>query len=433
MNPRKTVNTTIQELPPISKHIAWSVFLFILGRWLWPDIYLSIFIETIIQKTRIVGVLWATLAVSKLLLSIPIGYIEDKVNAKYLLVLSKILYIISWICYFFAGIFMSPILLILGVIANWLASPILFTTNMSLLRTFVPSNQSVQAFGLFHTAFHTSYFIGAIIISFLINDIAIEYIYIAVIIFSTLALWSNIATPIPEKISFRKSLNTFFFHDNIYQKVRKDVKSYNFTLYITLILQFLYGLMDYIGFLFIPLLAMTQNLSLSQVAIIFAVMRIPHILSIVYTSLIKKWNTFIIVCICFLVMSLLLWWLVFVHSFPGILLIAFGISTGLAISRPLILWFISQITQSVHRAEITWVQEFVTRLGEICGSLIFAGVVLFIPLNYIFGLIWIIVACVVLRWVSKQNEFHLPRRSIQSAVKHTMTHISDIFSHRRRH
>jgi len=432
MKSRETIKTTIQELPPISKHIAWSVFLFILGRWLWPDIYLSIFIETIIQKTRIVGVLWAVLAISKLLLSIPIWYIEDKVNAKYLLVLSKILYIISGICYFFAGVFMSPILLILAVIANWLASPILFTTNISLLRAFVPSNQSIQAFWLFHTAFHTSYFIGAIIISFLINDISIEYIYIAVIIFSTLALWSNITTPIPEKISFRKSINNFLFHDHIYEKVRKDLKSYDFTLYFTLTLQFLYGLLDYIWFLFIPLLAMTQNLSLSQIAIIFAVMRIPHMLSIIYTSLLKKWNTFIIVCVCFLIMSLLLWWLVFVQSFVGILLIGFGISTGLALSRPLILWFISQITQAVHRAEITWVQEFITRLGEIFGSLLFAGVVLFIPINYVFGIIGAIVITLVIRWLDKQKEFNLPQWNIQTAIKHTVVHISDVFSHRKR-
>ena len=433
MNSRKKVKETIQELPPISKHIAWSVFLFVLGRWLWPDIYLSIFIETIIEKTRIVWVLWAVLATCKLLLSIPIGYIEDKVNAKYLLILSKILFIISGICYFFAWMFMSPILLVIWVITNWLASPILFTTNISLLRTFVPSNQSVQAFSLFHTAFHASYFIGAIIISFLISDISLWYVYIAVIIFSTLALGSSIATPIPEKISFWKSINSFLFHDTIYQKVRKDLKSYNFTLYITLILQFLYGLMEYIGFLFIPLLAITQNLSLAQIAIIFAVMRVPHMLSIIYVSLMKKWNTFITVCISFLIMSLLLWWLVFIHSFTWILLMAFGISTGLAIARPLILWFISQITQAVHRAEITGVQEFVTRLGEICGSLIFAGVVLFLPLNYIFGIIWIIVASIVIRWLSKQDDFHLPKRNIQTAIRYTTTHISDIFSHRKRH
>ncbi|MBQ9553429.1 hypothetical protein IJU97_00205 [bacterium] len=38
--------------------------------------------------------------------------------------------------------------------------------------------------------------------------------------------------------------------------------------------------MNYVGFLFIPIVAIENNLTLSQIAILFAVMRVPYLINV---------------------------------------------------------------------------------------------------------------------------------------------------------
>lgn len=58
------------------------------------------------------------------------------------------------------------------------------------------------------------------------------------------------------------------------------LKSYGWPMYIALAAQGLVSFMNYVGFLFIPIVAIENNLSLSQIAILFAVMRLPYMINI---------------------------------------------------------------------------------------------------------------------------------------------------------
>jgi hypothetical protein len=49
-------------------------------------------------------------------------------------------------------------------------------------------------------------------------------------------------------------------------------------------------MLNYIGFIFVPIVSIANNLSLSQVAIVFAVMRFPYIIDLFVNNFSTKSN-----------------------------------------------------------------------------------------------------------------------------------------------
>ena len=419
----KTIRSNIKHLPETVKYLMVSTFIFVLWRWLGSDIFLSIYIEQIIDKIWIVGVLGAILAATKLLLSIPIGYLNDKTNPKYILIIAKLMYIICGLCYFAAGILESPELLIIGIVLNGLASPILFTTTMSIVREETDNTQATQAFGLFQTATQWSYFVWAIIISFFVDSIPLYYVFLAIVVFSFISMLRTTTIPIQEERGLWKTIDAYIFHQNVYKKVRQDLKEYNITLYLTLFLQFLYGIVDYLWFLFIPLLALSNDLTLWQIALIFAIMRIPHLLSVYFAGTLDKYNQFIVVCTTYITIGLFLWWLAYTKAFVGILALSLCISACLAVLRPILLWFIGRLVENRHKAEITWVQETVTRTGEIVGSIWFALIAQYSTIQRWFFIVWVLLILIAIGTLLQQHLFILPTRNIGTSIRHTAVNI----------
>jgi hypothetical protein len=53
-------------------------------------------------------------------------------------------------------------------------------------------------------------------------------------------------------------------------------------MYVALGAEALVCFMNYVGFLFIPIIALENNLTLSQIAILFAVMKLPYMISVLF-------------------------------------------------------------------------------------------------------------------------------------------------------
>lgn len=58
------------------------------------------------------------------------------------------------------------------------------------------------------------------------------------------------------------------------------LSGYNSKMYVALGSMFLVSLLNYVGFLFIPIVSIENNLNLSQIAIVFAVMKLPYLINI---------------------------------------------------------------------------------------------------------------------------------------------------------
>lgn len=366
-----TIQTTKTAIPREIIHMSIMIFIFMLWRGLGPDVFLGIYIEKIIPYIWIVGVIGAILSWVKLALCIPIGYLDDKVDENILLIVSKLLYAASAICNFFAWLLNIPILLIIGIVLCGLASPIFFTTSYAIIRKLTNADNATKAFGLFNSCLRWGEVIGALTISLVANNLPIHYMFLFLAFFALVTInWKrNNNSQINDR---EKIADTLLHETDIYEKIEHDLRQYNKTMYMTLILQIMYGIINNMTLLFVPIMASINHMSLSQIAILFAVSYIPQVGSYGLSNIRKKYNKFVVSCLALLLIGILLWLFSMTEQFSMLMVIMLGIGTLLATINPLISGFISSITQARHKAEITGVQEFCTRTGEITGSIIMA-------------------------------------------------------------
>ncbi len=423
----RSITYDVLTLPALVKQLSFSLFLFMLWRGLWADVFFSIYITTIVTTTTLVGVLGAVLSACKLLLSVPVGRFYDTINPKLLLIFSKVTYILGGLCYFSAGYFSSPRLLLVGIVCNGIASPVYFTTVYNIVRHQTNHDQATRAFGLVNSAIHAWYFIGALCIAIFINHLPLPYVFLLMIIFTLISLFVNLRFVIHHEKGVWAVINKTILHDHIYHRLWKDLKQYNITLYLTLFLQLLFGILDYVSFLFIPLLGLSNNLPLSHIAIIFAIMRIPYLFSFFFSEWFSRSNKFVLVCGSYIMVWLLLLWLSQVHHFAAMLWLSLLVATWLSLTRPIILWFISQLVQARHRSEITGLQEAVSRVGEIIGALGFALVAEFGSLQLWFLWVGLVVLLAATGILMQQHLFILPKVKRLTVVKNTVLGIVEDF------
>jgi hypothetical protein len=73
------------SIPVSVRFISLSLFLFMFGRWLWWDIFFSIYVEKIVQSVMLVSLIWMLWPVIKLLLVLQIWSLNDNTNRKYVM------------------------------------------------------------------------------------------------------------------------------------------------------------------------------------------------------------------------------------------------------------------------------------------------------------------------------------------------------------
>jgi MFS family permease len=136
---------------------------------------------------------------------------------------------------------------------------------------------------------------------------------------------------------------------------------------------FLVNLLNYVGFLFIPIVAISNQLNLSQIAIVFAVMKAPYLINIFAGKLGDKYSKKLLIAIILVFMSFFYILLGIHENFTIILLLTFAISLGIALLLPLTSALVSSYTQKKDRGVMTGAQDFVSKMGEVIGSLGFGA------------------------------------------------------------
>ena len=119
-------------VPKNVRLISLSVFIFMLGWWIWWDTFYSIFIESIVENVFRVSLIWAILPLVKLFVAPAVWELNDDSDKKHVFAFSKILYIISSVFYVAAWFLKNPRLLLIAVIINWVWSSSTFVTYLIL-------------------------------------------------------------------------------------------------------------------------------------------------------------------------------------------------------------------------------------------------------------------------------------------------------------
>jgi MFS family permease len=144
-------------------------------------------------------------------------------------------------------------------------------------------------------------------------------------------------------------------------------------MYVALGGMFLVNLLNYIGFLFIPIVAIANNLTLTQIAIVFAVMKMPYLINIFTGKLGDKYNKKLLISVILLFISVFYVLLGIQDDFIMILILTFAIALGIALLYPLTSALVSSYTDQKDKGVMTGAQDFISKMGEITGSLGFGA------------------------------------------------------------
>ncbi len=371
------------SIPVSIRMVSFSLFIFLFGRGLGGDTFFSLYIKDIVNNVFRVSIIWAILSIVKMFFSIPIGEIDDHANIKSVLFISKWIYVITGILYFVAGIIHSIPLLIIAVICNGLAAAALLTTYQAFIRKHSKHNQRGQIFWLYFSSMNLAYVVWALFASVFIQYIQLPYLFLFVSLFAIISFFTDQKLPNLSKRKIKEFLgkdtfiHKFFlevFSLTAIKKVVITIKEYSHRLYYALGFEFLYNLLNYIGFIFIPIVSIKNDLTLSQIAIVFAVMKIPYLIDFFTGNIANKTSKRKFLFFVLLFISFLYMLLGYNEGFRSIMTITFAISLGLSLMRPVISAYVSDCTSPEDEGTISGVEEFVAKLGEVVGILAF-GVV----------------------------------------------------------
>ena len=418
---------SIKNLIPIKiRPISISLAVFMLWRWLWTDTYFSVYIKEIIGNERWVAAIWAILAAVRLIFVIPIGRMNDRINTKSILFIWKILYVLCGLFFFLAWIYHSRFLLTIATIINGFANAITVTTYRSYYAKKASKKDNSQIMWVYFSATYITEVIWSLIAAFLVKYLDLPYMYFFVVIFSLVSLvkeqnldldifnrynktWKRFykrvktesinvewITKTPKnikKIFWKKWFVYSFFKKCLsrdsWVEIWKILHKYNWEMYVALWSLMLTNMLNYTSYLFIPIVAVENNFSLSKVAIIYAVMKLPYVINI-FTG--KFWDKYskkllisiILVCLSFLYLAL---W--FVNNFYTILALTFFTSIWIALLFPLSSALVVSYTRQKDKWSMTWVQDFVWSLWSIISSLSFWVLSAIIWLQKSFVILWL--------------------------------------------
>jgi len=281
----------------------------------------------------------------KMFFSVSIGEVDDHEDIRSVILWSKGLYIMVGVLYFLSGILHSLPLLLTAGIVNGIVSAGVFTSYGSLIRKRSTAENKSTAFGLYFSAYNFAYIVAAPIIYFTVSYIPLPYVFLGLALFSAVSLYVDTKLPKLSKKKLRDILGKEGFLHNLLRRVfcfssiKKGfsvLKYYDKKMYAALSYEWIHNLLNYVGFIFIPIIAVQNNISLPQVVIIFAVMRAPYIVSFFSGEIADKYSKRRFILITLLFLSFLFAMLGLKETFRGIMILSLGISMGLALIRPVI-------------------------------------------------------------------------------------------------
>ncbi|MDD3262293.1 MAG: MFS transporter [Candidatus Absconditabacteria bacterium] len=372
------VKKKLGSIPFSIRAISFSLFLFIFGWGLGAEVYFSIYIKEVINNVFWISLIGAILPLSRLLFALPIGELNDNTDRKAVIFLSKIMYIICGILFFLAGILRNHQILLIAVVFNGIASATLYITYESYIRTTTDKHHSENSRGLYFSSMNAALVVGAVIGAFLVKWISLPYLYLFIVLFTILSLFSDKKIPIIKKKQIKEILGKDSFLLDFIKRVFSlkpfirtfiVLKSESRSFMYSLGFEGLFNILSYVGFLFIPLVAVENNLGLPQVAFLFALMRLPYLTNFFTATWSERFDKKLFVAVVLLFLSFLYAFLAFEHSFLGIMIVSFGISLGLSIIRPAISALITEHSTKNNSGSITGVQTFVGGVGSIAGSI----------------------------------------------------------------
>ena len=372
-NPIKFIIKDTKRIPTGVKLIVFVIFLRTFG-WGFIDPYFSIFIDSFSNNYTIVGVFMSIMSAISLLVTIPLIRLADKVKNARIMEDGEILYLFTIMCYMAAGFLTSVPLLIIAFILNGIAHPLVSVGAEAYIRKHGGKSGDSRSFGYYTALNYFGWILGMFIASFLIPYYSLNVMFLFVLPSIVASLF--ILPRIRERglKSFFRGLKRYFHKVQDFRDIADDMRNINKKMYFYLFLAFFDGIITMFKFVFLPLFALTINLSLSEIALFMAVMYVPFIFSYFFSEVADRRGKKNVIATGLFIGAVSYVLLSFVVEQAWVVMLATMTSLALAIIRPAYNGVITHLTPRRMLGEITGLNNLLIRLGYIVGP-IFSGLI----------------------------------------------------------
>lgn len=373
VNPVSYFIKDLKKIPFGVKLIVFVIFLRTFG-WGFVDPYYSIFVDSFSESYTVVGLFLSLMGIVSFLTVIPLMRLTDKVKDAKIMQDGEFLYFLTVVLYLGAGFLKSVPLLLAAFIFNGVAHPLVVVGAESYIRKHGGRAGSSKCFGYYTALNYFGWILGMLLAAYLVPYYTLNTMFLFVL--PSILISFFILPKIKEKgiRSVFRGMKKYFHRKQDFIDIISDLKGLDHKMFFLLLLAFFDGVIVMFTFVFIPLLALSLNLGLREIALLMAVMYLPFIFSFFFTEATDRLKKMNIIATGLFIGGLSFIFLSFIVDQMWIVLLASMISLSLAIIRPAYNGMITHLTPRRMLGEVTGLNNLFVRLGHIVGPIL-TGVV----------------------------------------------------------
>lgn len=356
-----------RSLPMGVKLIVFVLFLRNFG-WGFADPFFSMYLQQFQDSYSFVGFFIAFIQFGALLAIIPLMRLADKMRDITLIQDGEVLYLFVIAFFVTAGLFKSTALLLCALFLAGIAYTFVVVGTESYIRKNDSGGQSTP-FGFYVAMDHLGWILGMILGAFFILRTGFNWMFLWVLP-GILASFIILPRVHEEGIrSFFKGFHQYLYKPQDFAGIAQDVRSLNPKMAFFLVLAFLDGAIKMFTYIFIPLFALSLNLSLPSIAFLMAVLYMPFIFSFFISELEDHLPRMNVIAVGLFIGAVAYMLLYFIVHEVTIVLLAAVTSFSISIVRPAYNGAITRLTPRRLFGEVTGLTNLADRLGRILGPI----------------------------------------------------------------
>lgn len=355
------------------KLIVFLIFLRTLG-WGFSDPFFSIFLKDFSENYTIIGIFMSVMSLVSLLTLIPLMRLADKVKDASIMVDGEVFYLFTIMAYTAAAFLKSVPLLIIAFILNGIAHPFVIVGAETYIRKHNGSVGAASTFGFYNAFNYFGWVLGMAIAAYLIPYYTFKTMFLFVL--PSVVISFFVLPRIKERgfRSFLRGLKKYFHRRKDFEDIINDFKNLDHRMFFFLLLSFFDGVVVMFQYVFIPLFALSIDLSFKQIALLMAVMYFPCIFSFFFAEMADRMKKMAVIALGLFIGAASFVLLTFIVHRLWVVILAVMISFSMAIIRPAYNGMITQLTSRRMLGEISSIHNLFVRLGHIIGP-VFSGLI----------------------------------------------------------
>ncbi|MBN2066981.1 MAG: MFS transporter [Candidatus Diapherotrites archaeon] len=357
------VSRDLNAVPKDVKTVVFGMFVYMLA-WGIIDPFFSIFVNSIVNNYLVTGLLYSLVFLVGITLSIPVGGLAGRV--------SKIKYsIVSLLSYPFIGLlyfsvaFLQPFHSIIALFFARLfhsISVLFWIMVEGFIREKSPKGETSAVFGLYVTFCNLSYVVAPLLVVplvlfFSLGTASLHWLFLLLIPFPIISA-AVISRAGDKGKTFAQGVKGVVSEDKIFRKEISDIREMGFVGIVCLLMTFfMRSVVAIIAFL-IPLYALSLNLGLAEISILFAVISVPYLFSFFFAELADSIGKIRVISAGFFLLGLALLAISSISTASiDFFAACFFLGLVLALMQPAVNGLVTDITPRVKDGEMTGVQH----------------------------------------------------------------------------